>query len=224
MGAGLQGIQVRTHPVTEIDRRLDDRRQAAVHPGLGNGIVRIRGVDREPRLEDPVLHPAHKELRFRRDAVEAAYIAALVGDAGQAHSEDRRDIVFERIPAGQVIARPDLRIALDPGVSGAADRERTHIRIVLLNGFIGQLTHHVCHNGLQVSDRAALSFKEDSGILVHHGVIFAVIVPDRPAAVLKKAFADVLFPVLSGLLFCEVDKNTGTSPPCAGAESLIISD
>ncbi len=184
MGPVDQGVQVRGETVAEGDGIADVLLFVAVHPGLRDGIVRVRGVDREAGHEDPVLHPSDKELSLRCRAKEAAHIRADIGNAGEAHAQHGRDVVLQGLPAGQVVPGPHLGVALNAGMTGAADGERAHLRVVLLDRLIRELAHDVAHDGLEVPDRAALSLKEDLRILVHQAVVLAVVIPDGLTAVL----------------------------------------
>ena len=220
MRALHQGIQRRAELIAEVNRVLDVLLFVAVHPRLGDGVVGVRGVDGEARLEDAVLHPAHKQLTLRRGAEETADVAAVVGNAAERHAQDRSNVVFQGIPAGQVVAGPDLCIPLDAGVTGTADREGTAVGVVFLDGLVGQLAHQVAHDRLHRADRAALALKIDLGVLINKGIILAVVVPDRAAAVLEQRILDVLLPVQTGGFLRVVHKQAGAAPP--GTDSQTV--
>ena len=171
-------------------------------------------------MEDAVLHPAHKELGLRRDAVEAADVAAVVGHAAEGHAQNRGNVVFQGVPVGQVVTGPDLRIALDAGVAAAADREGAAFGVVLLDGLVGQLAHQVAHDRLHRADGAALALKVDLGVLVDHAVVLAVVVPDGAAAVLEQIVLDVLLPVQAGGLLRVVHKEAGAAPPGTDGQAV----
>ena len=105
-------------------------------------------------------------------------------------------------------------------MSGPAHGKRTNRWIVLRHRFIGQLAHEVAHNRLHRTDRAAFSLKIYSGVLVYHGIVFAVIVPYRLAAILDQPLLQILLPVLAVFFFGKVDENSGSAPP--GTNSRLI--
>ena len=220
MRALHQRVERRAELVAEVDGLLDVLLFVAVHPRLGNGVVGVGRMDGEARLEDAVLHPAHKQLTLRRGAEETADVAAVVGNAAERHAQDRGNVVFQGIPAGQVVAGPDLCIPLDAGVTGTADREGTAVGVIFLDGLVGQLAHQVAHNRLHRADCAALTFKIDLGVLINKGIILAVVVPDGAAAVLEQRVLDVLLPVQAGGFLRVVHKEAGAAPPCADSQAV----
>ena len=220
MRALHQGIQRRAELIAEVNRVLDVLLFVAVHPRLGDGVVGVRGVDGEARLEDAVLHPAHEQFALRRGAEEAADVAAVVGHAAERHAQDRSNVVFQGIPAGQVVTGPDLRIALDARMTGTADRERAAVGVILLDSLVGQLAHQVAHDRLHRANRAALALKVNLCVLVNEGVILAVVVPDGTAAVFQQRVLDVLLPVQAGGFLRVVHKQAGAAPP--GTDSQTV--
>ena len=220
MRALHQRVERRAELVAEVDGLLDVLLFVAVHPRLGNGVVGVGRMDGEARLEDAVLHPAHKQLTLRRGAEETADVAAVVGNAAERHAQDRSNVVFQGIPAGQVVTGPDLCIPLDTGVTGTADREGTAVGVIFLDGLVGQLAHQVAHDRLHRADRAALTLKIDLGVLINKGIILAVVVPDGAAAVLEQRVLDVLLPVQAGGFLRVVYKEAGAAPPCADSQTV----
>ena len=144
----------------------------------------------------------------------------MVGYTAQRHTQNRGNVVFQGVPAGQVVARPDLCVALDARVTRTADREGAAVGIVFLNRLVGKLAHQVAHNRLHRADGAALALKIDLGVLIYQRVILAVVVPDRAAAVLQQGILDVLFPVQTGGFLRVVHKQSGTAPPGADRQTI----
>ena len=105
-------------------------------------------------------------------------------------------------------------------MSGTANRERTYVFVVFNNRFVGELAHQIAHHGLEVADGASLSFERNAAILVHHGIILAVIVPDRLAAILQKCVRHVLLPAFPVLLTREINKVSLAAPP--GSNSRLF--
>ena len=215
-----QGVQVRTHLVAKINGILDVLLLVAVHPRLRHGIVRICGVNGETRHENSVLHPSHEQLRLRRYSVEASNIAAGIGHTGKSGAKNRSNVVLQRFPAGQVVARPDLCIPLNAGVTGTADRERPDLRIVFRDCLVGELAHQVAHHRLHGADGASLALEIHAAVLVHHGVILTVIVPDGFTSVFQQILCDVFLPVLSRRFLCIIDKIALSAPP--GSDSRFF--
>ena len=215
-----QGVQVRTHLVAKINGILDVLLLVAVHPGLRHGIVRICGVNGETRHENSVLHPSHEQLRLRRYSVEASNIAAGIGHTGKSGAKNGGNVVLQRFPAGQVVARPDLCIPLNAGVTGTADRERPDLRIVFRDCLVGELAHQVAHHRLHGADGASFALEIHAAVLVHHGVILTVIVPDGFTSVFQQILCDVFLPVLSRRFLCIIDKIALSAPP--GSDSRFF--
>ena len=222
MGPGHQGVEIGEQLVAQADGLADVFRLVRIHPGFRHGVVRIGGMNGEPGHENTVLHPAHKELRLRRRAVEASHIAALIGHSRKAHSQHGGDIVLQRLPAGQIITGPHLGIALNARMAGAADREGAKLWVVLRDGLIGQLAHEIAHDRLQIADGAALALVVYTAVLVHHGVILAVVIPDGFAAVLQQIILDVLLPCLAGAVPGEIHEHALAAPPGADARLLTV--
>src|SRR5699024_7104928 len=102
--------------------------------------------DGEAGLEDGVLHPAQEKFGFGARAVETADVAALVRHSGQAHAEDGRDVAAQGLPRRGVVSRPGLRIALDPGMTGAAHDEGAQVRVGRPDRVLADLAHEGRHD------------------------------------------------------------------------------
>ena len=139
-------------------------------------------MDGKTRLENPVLHPAQKELLIRGRSRKAADIRALVRLARQAHAGQDGDAVFQAVPVRAVVAAPGLGIALDPRRAAAADDIRPCIRVLFGNRFGGCFAHQVAHDRAQCFDRRFCAIGIRKRIAVLHAVVFAVVVPDRGSA------------------------------------------
>ena len=63
--------------------------------------------------------------RLKAPVLKTADVAAHVRAAGESHTENRINIELDRAPVRQIVAAPDLRIALDAGKSRAVDDIRT---------------------------------------------------------------------------------------------------
>ena len=158
-------------------------------------------MDGEAGLEDALLHPADEQLLGGSGAGKAADIRALIGLAGEAHAGDDGDVVLQGLPAGVVIAAPGLRVALDAGAAAAADHIGTSLGIVFHNRVCTHLAHQGAHNGLQLSDGAALAVKVADVVLIHQTVILAVVVPDGIGAHGNDGLGQVLLPGCTALGF-----------------------
>ena len=217
----FERIEIGAQTVAELNGGADQLRCAAVHPGFGNRVVCVGGVDGKARLKDPVLHPAHQQFGLRRRPAKASDVAAIVGHARKPHPEDGGNVVFQRIPACHVVSCPDLCVALDARITGTAYGIRAYIAVVFRDGFIGELAHKVGHHGFQLSDRAAFSFITDAGVFIRHGIIFTVVVPDGFTAVGEKIVFEILLPVRSCLRGGEVREQSLSAPPGADGKPVM---
>ena len=139
----------------------------------------------------------------------------MVGNAAQTHAQYGGNVVFQGVPC------PNLGIALDTGVAGAADREGAAIGIVFLDSLVGQLAHQVAHHRLHGTDGTALPLKEDPGVLVHKAVVFTIVVPQGAAAVAQQGILEILFPMDSGGFPGKVHKQAGAAPPGSHRQSIL---
>ena len=218
----LRAVQIRSEAITQQDRVTNEICRAAEHPGLGHGVIVGSGVDGEAGLEDALLHPADEQLLGGSGACKAADICALIGLAGKAHAGDDGDIVLQGLPAGVVITAPGLRVALDAGTAAAADHIGTSLGIVFHNRVCTHLAHQGAHNGLQLSDGAALAVKVADVVLIHQTVILAVVVPDGIGAHGNDGLGQVLLPGGTALGFGEVPESAVAAPPFADAVVLGV--
>ena len=170
-------------------------------------------MDGEAGLENSVLNPAQEELAFRSRTVKSADVAALTGYAGQTHAENGGNVVFQGIPAGQVVACPGLGIPLDSAVAGTAYNIRSGIFKGLVNGFVCNVAHNIGHNGFQLSDGASLAFKIAAAVLIYHTVIFTVVIPDRAGSVIQHILLQQSLPVFAGRFSGKIYKHTLSAPP-----------
>lgn len=140
-------IQIRNHLIAERNRFPDIFLAVAVHPRLCYRVVNVGGMNGKSGLENTILNPAHKQFRFRGRSVKTADVTALVGYTGHTHAQNSGNVVFQRIPASQIIPCPGLRISLNPAVTGTAHNVRTCVVKGFMHGFICNVAHNVGHNG-----------------------------------------------------------------------------
>ena len=142
-------------------------------------------MDGETRLENPILYPAHEQLALRRRPEEPANVASLVGHAAKPHAENRGDVIFQGLPAGQIIAGPGLRVTLDSAMAGSADDIGPRILKRLMDRLGRDMAHDVGHHRLKLADRAALALEIHAAVFVYHAVVLAVVVPHGTRAVVE---------------------------------------
>ena len=217
------GIEIRGQPVTQKHRFADKVFDAAVHPGFGHRVVRIRGMDGKARLEDPVLHPAQEEFRIRGRASEAADIRAFVRLAGKAHAGQDGDAVLQAFPAGAVVAAPGLGIALDAGRPAAADDIGPCVRIKFGNRFGRRFAHEVAHHRAQRFNGGTRAVGVRKRIAVLHAVVLAVVVPDGGSPHGKDTLLQAPLPGVPGLRVRKVPESSFSAPPAAYRRLLRIS-
>ena len=151
----------------------------------------VAGMNREARLEDAILDPTNEELSSRARPPKPADVATVVHDSAKPdpcskernrekgfwlkqqgrHTEYRSYVVLQRAPAGQVVARPRLRIPLDAGKARPRDDERSLGWPCLRNRFGRNHSHEVrlyCFGQAQWSWAAVISTRCQ---LVHNRVI-----------------------------------------------------
>ena len=214
-GLAHQRIQIRQHLIAQVERAADIRQVFLIHPGLRHGIVRVRGIDNKAGLENRGLDPAEQHLLGRRRTCKTADVAAHVRAAGKSHTENRINIELDRAPVRQIVAAPDLRIALDAGKSRAVDDIRPLALPFFKECFSAEPRHHVGMDDLELGHRAALPFKIAVSAPVLHTVHLAVVIPDRLFAHGEDCFIEEFFPRVTACFARKVDEPAFAAPPAA---------
>src|SRR5699024_10787078 len=102
-----------------------------------------------------------------------------VGAAGQAHAHDGGNVELDGAPVGQVVAAPDLGVALDARKAGPVDDVGPLAGVDFGQGFLAQVGHHVGVEDFQLGHGALGALKVALGLPVLDAVHLAVVVPDR---------------------------------------------
>ena len=208
-------VQVGQHPVAEGVCLADVLVVLLVHPGLGDGVVVVGRVEGEPGLEDAALDPAQQQLRFGGVARKAADVAAHVGAAGQAHAHDGGNVELDGAPVGQVVAAPDLGVALDARKAGPVDDVGPLAGVDFGQGLLAQVSHHVGVEDLQLGHGALGALKVALSLAVLDAVHLAVVVPDRLGPQLEEVILQQLLPGGAGGGVGKVEEAALAAPPAA---------
>src|SRR5699024_1683820 len=115
----------------------------------------------------------------------------------------------------QVVAAPDLGVALDARKAGPVDDVGPLAGVDFGQGFLAQVGHHVGAEDFQLGHGALGALKVALGLPVLDAVHLAVVVPDRLDPQLEQVILQQLLPGGAGGGVGEVEETALAAPPAA---------
>ena len=185
--------QVGHEPVAQANGGNHLRLHTLVHPGQIDRAVRLPGVHHHARVQRAGLHPAHKEFGRGHRAGKAAHVMANVEHAREAHLQTGADVPAQIVPAGAVVARPGLCIALQARWTTARDGVHALTWRVLALRLVGGAGHQQRVQGAGAVHGHGGTKAGALRAVVHHGV-FVVVVPAHIDAIVQHLFLEALLP------------------------------